>query len=328
MQGEGRGVLEQSAGSGSAGLQLSRSMGGRRAPITHCFYVFALLLLTGGTALGAETLRFAIIGDSGTGGRGQKAVAHQMELAQRAQPWDFVLMLGDNIYESGEPSKFVSNFKAIYSRIDVPFHATLGNHDRRHRKGRDQVEDDDFGYVGKQDEYVLEAGPVVGGKRLARFICLNSGAWRSKEELEVRSERLDYWLADSPKYHWNFVYFHHPLYSFAAGGWLTGPFRGWGHGADEKLRGLWESKFQKAGVDAVFSGHDHFYQKIAPQGGIHYFVSGGGGKVRKGARKNHPLVEFAQEILHFVQFELDVYRLRYQAIDSEGNVFHSGVIEK
>ena len=113
------------------------------------------------------------------------------------------------------------------------------------------------------------------------------------------------------------------MYSFVVSrGWL---FLGrHGHGPEEELRRLLEPEI-KGRVNAVFSGHEHFYQKIRPQQGIHYFISGGGGKVRRGVRPD-PEVEFAAETLHFLDIELTGAELRYTAISDKGQKIHAGVI--
>ena len=36
------------------------------------------------------------------------------------------------------------------------------------------------------------------------------------------------------------------------------------------------------GVDVVFAGHEHFYERMRPQGGIVYIIQGGSAKLRKG----------------------------------------------
>ncbi len=290
-------------------------------------------------AIPAQTLRFAVIGDSGAGDANQLAVARQMEMFHVEHPWTLVLMLGDNIYEEGHPQEFDRRFKNVYRNLTsrgVRFHAVLGNHDRVHplsRKGMAQVEDEAFGYVGRQDEYELAAGPKVDGRDLVRFMALNSEAWLEEIDAggrpEARLRRLRAWLAESDRYHWNFVLLHHPLYSFVAGkSRFFGLFRGgYGHGPEEEFRRILEPEL-KGKVDAVFSGHEHFYQKIRPQGGIHYFISGGGSKIRKGAVKKHEQVEFAAEALHFLDIELSASALRYTAISGRGAPLHAGTIPK
>ena len=73
------------------------------------------------------------------------------------------------------------------------------------------------------------------------------------------------------KEQWKICYFHHPLYSNAAR-----------HGSAVDLRVVLEPIFLKSGVDVVFSGHDHVYERVKPQKGIYYFVSGSAGQLRKG----------------------------------------------
>ncbi len=299
--------------------------------------VLLLWLAAFGLAL-AQPLRFGVIGDSGSGDARQAAVARQMEQFHAKRNWEFVLMLGDNIYEDGNPRYFDRKFKNVYANLmkaGVRFHAVLGNHDRVHpqsRMGMAQVEDDAFGYVGRKDEYVLVAGPKVGDKRLARFIALNSGAWIEEignpERIGVRLARLRRWLEDSGEYQWNVLFLHQPLYSLVVSRRsYFGPLRGYGHGPEMALRRLLEPEI-RGKIDVVLSGHEHFYQKIHPQHGVHYFISGGGARVRRGAVRKHPQVAFAAEVLHFLDMELTEKELRYAAISVQGAQIHAGRITK
>lgn len=282
-------------------------------------------------------LRFGVIGDSGTGGSGQKRVAAQMVKVNAEKRWEFVLMLGDNIYETGKPSDFERKFKRIYRPLmdaGVKFHATLGNHDTVHpdaKKGMVQVNDPAFGYVGSQDEYVFEAGPAPGGRRLARFLTINSEAWmdaiamENEGELKYRKDRLTAWLDEAADYRWNILFLHHPLYSYTQGPILG--FISRGHGPETELREVLEPLLVGK-VDIVLAGHEHFFQKILPQKGIHYIVSGGGGKVRKGAIRDPEYVEYAESTLHFLDVSLDSNSFRYRAIDSNGREIFTSVISK
>ena len=307
------------------------------AALRHRFLRLLTFLLALALPAGSPTLLFGVIGDSGSGDGRQLAVARQMESYEKSHPWEFVLMLGDNIYNDGNPRDFDRKFKNVYRNLmagGVKFHATLGNHDLispASRKGMAQVRDDAFGYVGHQSEYVLVAGPEVNGKRLARFICLDSEGWLDDlvtgGRVEIRLKRLRQWLQDSGKFHWNFAFFHEPIYSFAAAKTL-GRFIGrYGHGPEEVLRRALEPEFEGK-IDIVLSGHEHFYQKIRPQKGIHYFISGGGSKIRRGVDKHNKDVEFAAETLHFLAFEVSEGEVKYTAISDRGAQIHSGVIRK
>src|SRR6266487_1478955 len=82
----------------------------------------------------ANSLKFAVIGDNGTGERPQYEVGAQMARSRAAFAFDTVLMLGDNMYGSQEPSDFVKKFERPYKSLldaGVQFFATLGNHDNQ-----------------------------------------------------------------------------------------------------------------------------------------------------------------------------------------------------
>src|SRR5438045_6929501 len=79
-----------------------------------------------------KSVRFAIIGDSGTGDREQYEVAQEMESYRKLVGFDFVIMLGDNIYGGHAPRDFVQKFEIPYKPMldaGVKFYASLGNHD-------------------------------------------------------------------------------------------------------------------------------------------------------------------------------------------------------
>jgi len=116
---------------------------------------------------------------------------------------------------------------------------------------------------------------------------------------------------------WKIPIFHHPIYS-----------SGKNHGSSLELRKSLEPLFTRYGVQAVFSGHDHIYERTKPQQGIQYFVSGGGGKVRRGGTdQNSPLTAKSFDSdNHFMQLEIDDRQLNFQAISETGQVVDSGAI--
>ena len=56
--------------------------------------------------LKSDSVRFAAIGDMGTGEQPQYETAQQMLKSRQAFPFDFVIMLGDNIYGGSKPADF------------------------------------------------------------------------------------------------------------------------------------------------------------------------------------------------------------------------------
>ena len=300
--------------------------------------LLAIALLCRG--LPGQSLRFAVIGDGGTGDDQQKRVLAAMAARHAKHPWKLALLAGDNIYEDGNPEYFAAKFREPFKTLvdrGVVIHSALGNHDRVHpaaRLGCAQVEEESFGYAGKRDEYVLEEGPVVDGRRLARFLVINSSAWidqyvdRSGDKTacrgasEDRRRQLERWLGDSARYHWNILVSHHPLYSYVFLSGLLG-----GHGSSKGLRDLIEPLL-KGRVDVVFAGHDHFYQRIKPHFGIQHFVTGGGAKLRFGGNFRHRDVAYGAKRRHFLDIELTRDELRFWAVDEEGREFDSGSVRK
>ena len=117
---------------------------------------------------------------------------------------------------------------------------------------------------------------------------------------------------------WKICYFHHPLYSNAGR-----------HGSSVDLRVLLEPIFVKHGVDVVFAGHDHVYERLRPQKGIVHFVSGAAGKLRRGnMRPTEQTAAFFDRDLSFMLVEIIGTTLHFQAVSRTGTTVDSGVIER
>jgi hypothetical protein len=80
-----------------------------------------------------KRVRFIAVGDTGKGNADQRKVAIAMRDLCAAKGCDFVLMLGDNIYDTGVTSttdpQWQAKFEQPYNDIDLPFYVALGNHD-------------------------------------------------------------------------------------------------------------------------------------------------------------------------------------------------------
>ena len=117
---------------------------------------------------------------------------------------------------------------------------------------------------------------------------------------------------------WKICFFHHPIYS-----------SGGAHGSNLPLRAQLEPLFLKYGVDAVFSGHEHFYERIKPQKGIYYFTSGGAAKLREGDVKSTELTAKKFDTgYHFMLLEIVKDELHFQVISNEGKTVDSGVLPR
>jgi hypothetical protein len=145
-----------------------------------------------------------------------------------------------------------------------------------------------------------------------RFFALDSN-YMDKEQLAWFEKELAASGSD-----WKIVFFHHPLYS-----------SGGAHGSTTALRDQIEPLFVKYGVDVVFSGHDHFYERIKPQKGIYYFVSGGAGKLRQGDIRKTGLTEKGfDQGYHFMLIEVTPKIMYFQTISDAGVTVDSGQLPR
>ena len=253
----------------------------------------------------ADSLKFLVFGDFGTGERPQYELGAQMSTLYGRFPFQMVALVGDNLYGSQRPQDFKTKFEVPYKPLldaGVKFYASLGNHD-----GREQRYYKLFNMGGKL--YYSYKAP----KQDVRFIALET-TYLVPEQIKWLEEELK-----SAREEWKIVYFHHPLYS-----------SGGTHGSDLKLRETLEPLFVKYGVSVVFSGHDHIYERMRPQNGIQYFVTGSGGKLRPGDyRRGQP---FSARIVDNVQvfFAGEIFNdeMVFNVISRTGRVMDSGVITR
>jgi len=270
-----------------------------------------LLLVAGASATGAldltlpnrpASLKFAAIGDNGTGEPAEYDVGQQMVAYHVRFPFELVIMLGDNLYGRQEPRDFVNKFEAPYRPLltaGVQFYASLGNHDNPSQQAYPPF------HMGGARYYTYS-------KRNVRFFALDSNILDTKQLAWVESA-----LGQSQD-DWKICYFHHPLYS-----------DGKTHGSQVDLRVALEPLFVAHGVNVVFSGHDHVYERLKPQKGITYFVSGAGGQLRKGdvRRSDMTAAAFDQDC-SFILIEVSGDDLYFQAVSRSGVTVASGTVHR
>ncbi len=250
----------------------------------------------------SDSLKFAAIGDNGTGDRPEYDVGQQMAAARGKFPFEFVIMLGDNMYGRQQRQDFVDKFERPYAALlqsGVRFFATLGNHD-------DQVNRNYEGFNMSGERYYTYV------KKNVRFVVLDSNLMDPKQ-LAWADDTLK--SAQEP---WKICYFHHPLYSDAGR-----------HGPDVQLRVALEPMFVRYNVNAVFSGHEHVYERVKPQKGITYFIDGSSGQLRKGDMNPsaQTAASFDQDQT-FMLVEVAGDDMFFETISRTGRTVDSGVVHR
>ena len=211
-----------------------------------------------------EPVRFWVTGDQGYPNVIQNQVRDAMQnwiqqnprLGKETSQLDFWITTGDNAYRSGSNEQFQAGFFEPYKTIlrNTPAWPTYGNHDARR-----WVFFDLFTFPTN-----AESGGLASGSEHyysfdyanIHFVMLDT----QESDLFVEGEMLSWLKKDlqHTKQQWLITFFHHPPYTKGS------------HDSDNK----WDSRgrliktrenilpiLESAGVDLVFSGHSHMYER-------------------------------------------------------------------
>ena len=248
------------------------------------------------------SVRWAVIGDNGTGEQPEIEIADQMQRFWSVVKYDFVAMDGDNIYGDHSPRDFRIKFEDPYKPLlaeNVKFYASLGNHDDA------QIEVNYKPYNMKGNRY------YTFQRKNVQFFALDSNV--------MTPQQLSWFEANlkNSTAQWKVVYFHHPLFTCAMF-----------HGPSIKLRKQLMPLFIKYGVNAVWSGHEHVYERLKPQNGIYFFLEGESGQLRYNnirASCDLDLARFDTD-RSFMLVEVDGATLYFQTITRSGAIVDSGFL--
>jgi len=279
--------------------------------------LLALVVAVGVYALPAQTtnvtalpnkdgsLKFAVIGDFGTGDPPEYEMAAQVVKTWQTFKFPLVLLVGDNLYGSERPQDFRQKFEVPYKPLldaHVVFQASLGNHDAREQRYYEP-----FNMKGQL--YYSFKAPAQN----VRFFALESTYPVPEQiiwfEKELKSSTED----------WKIVYFHHPLYSSAGR-----------HGSDLQLRDKLEPLLVQYNVSVVFTGHDHVYERVKPQKDVTYFVVGSGGQFAPGDLdpKSQITAKGYDKERAVLVAEIIGDELTFNTVSASGKIVDSGVIKR
>jgi len=240
-------------------------------------------------------VRFAVIGDFGSGFDQQYRLAERMCRWRRGDPFNLVVTTGDNVYDTGHPDDFDTKFFRPYDCLfdaGVRWRAVLGNHDVATDNGRPELREPAFG---------MKARNYVVRKRGVRFVLWDSTTG-DREWLRTH-------LAEEPGDRWTVVSFHYPVFT-------PGP-----HGNAPGYRPGLPRLFARKGVDLVVNGHDHLYALMPAKRKVRYVVTGGGGAGLYGC-ENPDIASVCLERYHFLYVVVREGRMVVRAVPLTGDPIH------
>jgi hypothetical protein len=255
-------------------------------------------------------------GGSGTASRCRMKATSDLALSLAPAA---VLLLGDNQYENGSLAKYLASYDASWGRLKAITRPVPGNHE--------------YGTPGAAG-YFAYFGAAAGEASKGwysfdlagwHFVALNSncaaigGCGQNSPQRQWLAEDL----AARPG-RCTLAYWHHPRFS-------SGP-----HGSSTATSALWQ-ELRTADADLVLVGHDHIYERFAPQdwfgnfdpAGVRQVVVGTGGKVLTGAGPAAPnsrvVIEDAFGVLALRLYP-NGYLWRFQTLDGGGTQDSGGAL--
>jgi hypothetical protein len=252
-----------------------------------------------------DRIRFAVLGDNGSGGRNQMAVAEQMALTYRDSPYGLVLLAGDISYYGSIDDRWEEVFAEPYRPLieaGVTWELAIGNHEIDEKKSPDAAEEiqAQIRRFGKPGTYYRARHGPLDVFVLDTSIPLKTGEG-GPEQLAWLADELA--ASDAP---WKVALLHHPAYSSGD------------RGSEMRVREAVQPLFAEHGVDVAFTGHDHHYERTEPQDGVVWIVSGAGCKLSRVGRSS--FTAHSESTLQFMLADVVGDTMDLRAITTDGGV--------
>ncbi len=272
-----------------------------------------VVLESEGWSTTGDTVRFAVLGDNGTGGRNAMDIARQMAGSYQENPYGLVVLLGDISYYGSIADRYQEVFVDPLGPLlnaGVRFLLAVGNHELEFQpssKANQEIVRRLETVSAQGSYYSVVQGPV-------EFFILDSST--PKVTGAAGAEQIE-WLqgalagSTAP---WKVAAMHHPPYSSG------------GHGSDLAVREAVAPLFIEYGVDLVLAGHDHHYERTVPLDGVTYVVSGAGSKLRSTGTSGFTVV--AESRLQFMIAEATADSIHLWAIGVDGEVIDEFSLER
>jgi hypothetical protein len=257
-----------------------------------------------------EPFSFIVFGDT----RSNVASHRQVVERIRREVPDFILLTGDMVDDGAKEVDWQSFFDVERDLLrENVFYPAVGNHDRHGRnRGADayrryfslpaDTPDPERYYAityGNSRFFILDSNEHS-------FALTDQTAWLDRELRRAAAE---------PGIQHRFVVMHHPPFSSSL------------HGGQPELREMWTPLFERFGVEAVFSGHDHTYEH-AEKNGVRYLVSGGGGaplypRDPRASAEDKAASRYFERTLHYIRVHVTGGFVEIAAIRADGSLIET-----
>ncbi|MGZ8578378.1 MAG: metallophosphoesterase family protein [Actinomycetota bacterium] len=239
------------------------------------------------------TLRIAAVGDVGEGEEEEWQTAYSMHMLESGNPpYNVLLLLGDNVYPSGDPSRLdatVFHPFGILLENGTRLLAILGNHDGA--RGLEQIHD--LGMPNRWWATTIDDVLLIG---------LDSNSLADPDQLTFLRDTLS-----AATERWRIVAIHESPYSAGY------------QGSNITVRDDYAPLFARYGVQLVLSGHDHDYQRSTPIDGVTYVITGAGGLTRGTGEEWFTAASWS--VLSYVDLNVFPDHLLIRAIDQDARMF-------
>jgi hypothetical protein len=308
---EGKVACETSAAKGktltfaeSAPSQYHRVHLTHLSPFTHYrYHITSIQSHPGGEFVTAPAdgssapFTFAVYGDN----RSQPEIHAAIIRLMAAHPYAFVLHTGDMVASGANQSEWQSFFDAAEPLLrNCPIYPELGNHE-------DEASPY-FRYFPLPRDYSFRYGDAL-------IVGIDTN--RPPSEYNMQEQGLRKVLASDNSVKWKIVFMHHTPCTCVT-------IRGRREEA-ARLRARLEPIFRETGVQIVFSGHDHNYQRHFVSG-IHYVVTGGGGAPLYPLRANTPYVQKAISVYNYCTVQVNKNQINVKAFSIDGKMIDTFTI--
>jgi predicted phosphodiesterase len=254
----------------------------------------------------SRSFRFVAYGDT----RSQPAEHASVIAAIIDSAPEIVIHTGDLVTDGTNYSLWEAEFfsPAYDLMINTPLLAVLGNHENNAAWFYDL-----FSLPDNEQWFAFTYGNI-------RFIGLNTCVSYSPGSTQYASLVGELGSPEYANATWHVVYFHHPPYSATSS-----------HGDDANVKQYLVPLFEQNGVDIVFNGHSHAYERYF-NNGIYYIVTGGGGAPLASlvTDTQEPIRQYGQSVYHHCTIDVDVpgQSLTVSARYNNGTAFDTITITK